>query len=259
VQNFEPPAERPAYTIDAVDNALRVLLMLRERSEVRVTDVSDELGVARSTAHRLLATLSHHGFVRQEAGSRSYRAGSVLVEIALAASGRSDIRPLARPHLAQLAARLHETVNLLVLEGDNVRFVDGVESDQPVRVTVRTGALMPAHSTSGGKVLLAELAPHHLHALYPEGPRRVTDRTITDLRELEEELAAVRREGYATNVGENEIGLNACAVPIRDRSGTVHAALVASLPAARLGPMQTPRLVQQLKQTAATIGAALAT
>jgi DNA-binding IclR family transcriptional regulator len=83
----------------------------RERSELRVTDVSDELGVARSTAHRLLATLSHHGFVRQEAGSRSYRAGSVLVEIALAWSGRSDIRPLARPHLAQLAARLHETVN----------------------------------------------------------------------------------------------------------------------------------------------------
>jgi DNA-binding IclR family transcriptional regulator len=109
-----------------------------------------------------------------------------------------------------------------VLEGDNVRFVDGVESDQPVRVTVRTGALMPAHSTSGGKVLLAELSPQHLHALYPQGLRRVADRTIVDLRELEEELAAVRREGYA------------------------QAALVASLPAARLGPMQTPRLIQQL-------------
>lgn len=249
---------RLAYTIDAVDNALRVLLLLRERTELRVTDVSDELGVARSTAHRLLATLAHHGFVRQEAGSRSYRAGTVLVEIALAAAGRSDIRPVARPHIARLAARLHETVNVLVLEGDYVRFLEGVESDQPVRVTVRTGALMPAHSTSGGKVLLAELSSRHLRALYPEGPRSVTERTITSMRELEQELVAVRREGYATNIGENEQGLSACAVPIRDADGVARAALIVSMPSARLGAVQIPQLVTQLQRTAADIGAELA-
>jgi DNA-binding IclR family transcriptional regulator len=256
VQN-KATQDRPAYTIESVDNALRVLLMLRSRVELRVTDVSDELGVARSTAHRLLGTLVHHGFVRQELRGHGYRAGPVLVEIALASSGQSDIRPVARPHIARLAAALHETVSILSLEGDHVRFLDGVESDQPVRVTARTGALMPAHSTSAGKVLLAELPPSHLRSLYPDGPERVTDRTITDLAALEEELTAVRREGYATNIGENEAGLSALAVPIRDGTGIVRAALIVSMPAARLSPVQIPQLVARLRDTAADIGANL--
>lgn len=248
---------RPPYTIESVDNALRVLLMLRTRAQLRVTEVSDELGIARSTAHRLLGTLVHHGFVRQEVRGHAYRPGPVLVEIALASSGQSDIRPVARPHITRLAADLHETVSILALEGDHVRFLDGVESDQPVRVTARTGALMPAHSTSGGKVLLAELPPSHLRSLYPAGPQAVTDRTITDLRALEDELAAVRKEGFATNLGENEAGLSALAVPVRDAKGVVRAALIVSLPASRLRPVQIPQLVSRLHDTAAGIGADL--
>ncbi len=244
---------RPAYTIEAVDNALRVLMLLRKHAELRVTDVSDELGVARSTAHRILATLVHHGFVRQDPGTRGYRAGRILVDIALASSGHLDMRTVARPHMERLAAHLHETINLIVLEGSDVRFIEGVEGDQPVRVSLRTGALMPAHSTSAGKVLLAELPLAKLRALYPNGLQGVTGRTITDMPTLEEELDAVRQVGYATNMGENELGLNAVAVPIRDSSGAVRAALVASLPASRLSPMKIPGLVVALQNAAAGI------
>lgn len=248
---------RPPYTIEAVENALRLLLMLRGRTQLRVTEVSDELGVARSTAHRLLSTVAHYGFVRHDAVNRVYRPGPVLVELALASAGHSDIRQLAKPHLERLAAALHETVNLVVLEGGDVRFIDGVESDQPVRVTLRTGTRFPAHSTSSGKVLLAALPRDRVRALYPEGPGRVTEHTISDMTRLEAELDAVRRNGYATNMDENEIGLHAVAVAITDRAGTAVAAVVVAAPAARLGPMQIPDLVTALKASATAIGTRL--
>lgn len=253
----ESKSTRPAYTIEAVENALRLLLMLRHRTELRVTEVSDQLGVARSTAHRLLTTLAHCGFVRHDTANRVYRPGPVLVELALASAGHAGIRQVAKRHLERLAATLHETVNLIVLEGSDVRFIDGVESDQPVRVTIRTGSLFPAHSTSGGKVLLAALPRDRVRALYPEGPGRVTEHTISDMTRLEAELDAVRRAGYATNMDENEIGLHAVAVPIRDAAGTAVAAVVAAAPAARLGPMQIPDLVTTLKATATAISSRL--
>ena len=140
----------PPYAIESVDKALRLLLLMRNRREIRVTDVSSELGVARSTAHRLLTTLAHHGFTVQDWVSKSYRPGRVLVEIGLAAVGELDVRRKARHHMEKLAGELRETANLVVLEGGNVRIVDGVESDQALRVTSRTGALVPAHAGREG-------------------------------------------------------------------------------------------------------------
>ncbi|MGH3750003.1 MAG: IclR family transcriptional regulator, partial [Micromonosporaceae bacterium] len=156
--------DRDPYTIESVDNALRVLLLLRQQPQVRVTDVSDQLGVARSTAHRLLSTLAHHGFVHQDRMTRAYRAGRVFIELGLAAVGDLDVRRKARQHLEALSEKLRETVNLLVLEGAGSRFIDGVEGDRPVRVSLRTGVLLPASSTSGGKVLLAELPVDEVRA-----------------------------------------------------------------------------------------------
>lgn len=243
----------PPYAIESVDKALRLLLLMRDRGEVRVTDVSDELGVARSTAHRLLMTLVHHGFAAQDRVSRSYRAGRVVVEIGLAAVGDLDVRRKARHHMEKLAAELRETVNLLVLEGAGVRFIDGVESDQALRVTSRTGALLPAHATSGGKLLLAELTDAELETLYPNGLGRVTDRTLTDAAVLHDELANARRLGYAMNRGESEPGLHAVAVCVRDHAGRAVAALAASVPAPRADPTRLRSFVEPLHRTAEAI------
>lgn len=248
---------REPGTLESVTKALQLLLLLRERAELRVTDVGRELGVAPSTAHRLLATLAHSGFVRRDARTRAYVPGSVLVEIALASSGHHDLRVNARPHMTRLSAHLHETIHLCVLEGSDVRLIDGVESDQPVRVSIRTGALLPAHSSAAGKVLLADLAAHNLRALYPHGLQAVTGATITDMRALEHQLETVRATGFATNMGENEEGLHSAAVPIHTRSDTVCAALVAALPASRLGPREVPGLVRELSASAAAISTQL--
>ena len=253
----EPAAALPAYAIESVDKALQLLLLLRDRRELRVTDVSHELGVARSTAHRLLATLAHRGFVAQDRVSRSYRAGQVVVEIGLAAVGELDVRRKAREHMERLAAQLHETINLLVLEGNSTRFIDGVESDQQVRVTSRTGTLLPAHATSGGKVLLAELSNAEVDALFPTGLVAVTERTETDPAALHRELALVRRRGYAVNRGETDLGLNAVGVAIRDHTGRAVAALAASVPAQRASTAHLHELVEPLRRTADAISSTL--
>lgn len=233
---------------------MRLLLLLRDRGEVRVTDVSVELGVARSTAHRLLMTLAHHGFVAQDRVSRVYRVGRTLYEIGLTAAGELDIRRKARQHMERLSAQLRETVNLLVLEGGGCRIIDGVEGDHPIRVASRTGTLLPAQATSGGKLLLAELPADQVDARFPDGLTSVTDRTITSLTDLHAELAVIRTQGYAVNWGESEPDLYAVAVCVRDHSQRAVAALAVSVPALRVNDAQLEMLVGHLRCAVDAIG-----
>lgn len=248
-----PAFPPPPYTVGSVDKAALILLMIRDRGEVRVTDVSDELGVARSTAHRLLLTLAYRGFVAQDRVSKSYRAGRVLVEIGLAAVGELDVRRKARRHMEALAAELHETVNLLVLEGNGTRFIDGVEGDRQLRVTSRTGTLLPANATSGGKVLLAELSDEDALALFPDGLPRVTDRTITDPDAFRAELRSVRDLGYGVNHEESAAGLDAVAVCVRDHMGRALAALAVSVPHQRMAQGLLHAMLPHIRSTAEAI------
>src|SRR6516225_9220993 len=109
-------------------------MLLRSQPRVRLSEASEHLGVALSTAHRLMAMLAYRGFVRQAPDSRAYLAGPALVEIGLAAVRQLDIRRQARPVLEGLAAALGETVHLAALEGRNVRYLDAVESSRALRV-----------------------------------------------------------------------------------------------------------------------------
>src|SRR3954470_24011660 len=123
----------------SVDNALRLLELVGQRQALRVAEAADLLGVARSTAHRLLAALRRRGFVTQDRPNGAYRPGPALYEIGLAAVSRIDIRRVARPVLEEVQEETRETVSLAVLEGATIRFVDCVESVRSVRVGNRTG------------------------------------------------------------------------------------------------------------------------
>jgi DNA-binding IclR family transcriptional regulator len=228
-----PPA--PSYPISSVNNALRLLLLFREQPSVRLTEACQYLGVAHSTAHRLLAMLAFHGFVRQDPGSRAYVAGPALVEVGLAVVQTLDVRGQARPALEQLAAQFNETSHLAVLEGNKLRYLDAVEGNQTLRVMPRTGALVPAHCTSLGKALLAELTIDELRALYPD-PNKLevcTSRSISTLKRLEKELDVVRTKGYAVNRDESEEGVGSVAIAYRD-PGHHRASIAVAAPTSRL-------------------------
>src|SRR6478735_4158629 len=132
-------AQRPQYPIESVDNALRILLLLGERRSIRLTDVSEYLSVASSTAHRLMAMLLYRGFVRQAEGSRAYEPGPALSAIAFAVLRQVDVRARLHPYLERLSAALGETVHLGRLDGSTVAFIDVVESPRAVRVGSRLG------------------------------------------------------------------------------------------------------------------------
>jgi IclR family acetate operon transcriptional repressor len=231
----------PAYPISSVDNALRLLQLFRERDAVRLTDACSYLNVAHSTAHRLLAMLVHHGFVRQDEKSRAYRPGPTLIEIGLAVVQKMDVRTEARPLLEQLAARFEETIHLVILEGTQVRYIDAVESTRALRVAPRMGTLLPAHCTSAGKALLAELSPEMLQRMYadPASLERLTDLSLSTFSQLNGALDEIRSTGYATNYEESEEGVGSVAIALRDGRGDAVAAIAVAVPTTRLN--QTAR------------------
>jgi DNA-binding IclR family transcriptional regulator len=250
--------ERPAYPIGSVDNALRLLLMFRERRTVRIADASREMNVARSTAHRLMQMLQYHGFVEQDPESKAYIAGPALVEVGLSVVRDLDIRAVARPYLQELVDELQETAHLVQRRGRDILFLDTIESPRLLRVGGRTGTMLPAHSTAAGKVLLAGISVDQLHKLYPETTlKALTARTTTSRRDLEDELATVREVGYATNYGEGEIDVGAVSVALGGLRGEPIAAVTVSSPLARLSEELVPRYAATLQAVAARMSASL--
>ena len=136
--------------------------------------------MARSTAHRMLATLLSEGFVRQDPVTKTYGPGRRMLEVGLAALRNLDVRAAARPELEALRDELGETVHLVLLEGTHILFVDSVESNRAVRVGSRTGMTMPAHCTAAGKVILAGLPPDALEEYLDALPAGLTPRSMED-------------------------------------------------------------------------------
>ena len=251
----EQTGRRPTYPITSVDNALRLLALFREREKVRLSDAREHLGVAHSTAHRLLAMLAYHGFVRQDKDSRVYLAGPALVEIGLAAVRHMDIRRHARPVLEELAGRYGETAHLSVLEAGRVRYLDAVESSRALRVAARTGTALAANCTASGKAMLAALPAPELAALFPDGPGTpalpaLTGHSITSRGQLEDELAAVRERGFALNREESEDGVASVAVAVLDGRRAPVAALSVSAPISRLADGLAGEIAAQLRVVA---------
>ncbi|MFJ6900657.1 IclR family transcriptional regulator [Streptomyces hokutonensis] len=202
--------------VSSVDNALTVLLLFKSRKVLRVADVAGHLGVARSTAHRLLVSLTQRGFAAQEPITRAYIPGPELTEIGLAVVDMLDIRGRARPYMTALAQELQETVSLVVLEGANIRFLDSIESPQILRVGSRTGQILPAHCVSGGKALLSTLSRDTIDGLYPvEELPALTPRSIGTKTALLQALDVIREHGYATNQEESEPDVTAVAVTLQ--------------------------------------------
>lgn len=245
----------PQYPIESVDNALKLLLLLGERSELRLTDASRYLGVASSTAHRLLAMLQYRGFIRQDSRTKAYGPGPALTGVAFSILGRMDIPRLARPILQDLSENLGETIHLGVLEGATVRFLDAIESSKAVRVASRLGKALPAHATSTGKALLAELTLDELHRLYPEEElSQVTNKSISRRSELERQLQRVRRQGYAINREESEEGVASVAVSVPSRAPGLRLALNASAPVGRLPAGKVKNVGAALTEAACRLG-----
>lgn len=224
-------ADTPAPVL-SVDRALVLLSALRDGEVLSVTDAATRLGVAPSTAHRLLSSLVLRGYAAQ-ARDRRYRLGAALLTPRSEQLTLSRVRSLAHPILERLHDLVGETVQLMVRHGRNIRFLDGVECDLPLRVGVRVGDEMPAHCSAGGKAILAAMPAVELDRLYEQGLPRWPTARYHDLPSLRRHLGLVRRRGYGMNLEETEQGVSGVGVAVRDRLDRPIAALTVAVPTSR--------------------------
>jgi IclR family transcriptional regulator, acetate operon repressor len=245
------------YPITSVSKAAKILALLTDTSQIRLSDVAAHIDVAASTAHRMLTTLEAEGLLMQDPVTRCYVPGPVLVDIAAGIGPKRTRWEAARSYMAQLGTLVGETINLVCLQGTDAVFVESVESNNALRVSSRQGTVLPAHAVSGGKALLAQLSREELDLLYPESDlESLTENTLTTRSALLEELEQISARGYATNFGEGERDIGGVAVLVSGDGESASTALAVSAPSARLTPERIEELIPPLKATAALLHAA---
>jgi DNA-binding IclR family transcriptional regulator len=245
--------DQPGSNLQSVRRALRALELISESGECGVTELGRKLGVHKATASRLVATLAERGFVERDPITEKYRLGFGLIALAGAAVGANDLVRSARPIIEDLAERTRETVNVGVLSGDAVVYVDQVAGTRSIVSVNWVGQRTPLHCTSNGKVLLAFMREDARDRLLAEPLPRLTPRTITDPDRLRSQLTEIRARGYAQTMDELEEGLNAVAAPIRGMNGDLVAALSVSGPAFRMRGVDLPRIGRATAEAAAVV------
>ncbi|MTE20774.1 helix-turn-helix domain-containing protein [Streptomyces sp. TRM43335] len=237
-----------------VDRALSILPLLA-RGPANLEQVARHLDVHKSTALRLLRTLHEHGMVHRQQDQR-YRLGARLIALAQEAVENIDVRAVAHPHLVELGAACGHTVHLAVRQEDEVVYIDKVESRRPVRMYSRIGRPVAITVAAVAKVLLADLPEAERRALaerleYPSHTPRSTPGPAAFLAEL----ARVREQGWATDLGGHEETINCVAAPVRGADGRAVAALSVSAPVVAAGADELMRLLPLVRRTADAVGA----
>ncbi|WP_149183890.1 IclR family transcriptional regulator [Streptomyces sp. TRM49041] len=235
-----------------VDRALSILPLLA-RGPADLGQVAERLGVHKSTALRLLRTLHEHGLVHRQRDQR-YRLGARLFALAQEAAENLDVREIAHPHLVRLNERTGHTVHLAVREEDEVLYIDKVDSRYPVRMYSRIGRPVAVTVAAVAKVILADLPEAERHALtarldYP----RYTPRSTPNAAALRMELATVREQGWAADLGGHEESVNCVAAPVRGADGRVAAALSVSAPNVVVTAEELLALLPLVRRTAEAI------
>ncbi len=221
---------------DFIQSLERGLAVIRafdaEHPRLTLSEVAHATGLSRASARRSLLTLVHGGYVCVEDGVFALRPR--VLELGYGYLSSMSLPEVAEPHLERLAAEVHESSSMSVLDGDDIVYISRVSASRIMAVSINVGTRFPAYVTSMGRVLLAGLPPSELDAyLHRVALRRFTPHTITSTETLRREIDRVRAQGWAIVDQELEEGLRALAVPVKRQDGKVIAAVNVSSHASR--------------------------
>ncbi len=227
--------ENTKYSLKVLQKAMKILNLYDAKGKaLSLTEINDLLSFNKASTFRIIKNLEGAGYLVRDPGSMKFKLGPKLFQLGSLAEPGSDIARIARPFLQKLNERCGETVHLATLLNGEALYLDKIEGKKTIRVITRTGTRLHAHCSGVGKVLLSGLSNEDLTRLINEkGLIRFTDNTITDVNVLTKELANIRRNGYAVDNEEVEVGLKCVAAPIRDSEGKIVAALSISAPTER--------------------------
>ncbi|HHZ16567.1 MAG TPA: IclR family transcriptional regulator [Clostridia bacterium] len=230
--------ETPYYVINSVIRTLEIINCLSQLGEASVSDVSNCLKMTKSTIHRFLASMKYAGFLEQNPENQKYRLSIKLFEIGNRVIGRLNISEIAKPIMLELAEKTGETVNLAILDGFEVVYIEKCVSQNCLRMDCDIGGRDPAYCTGLGKAMLAFLPEEELDRhLASEKLQAKTINTITVPQALKAELKTIRENGYAVDKEELIQGINCLAAPIRNNENKVVAAISISAPKVRVNKM----------------------
>ena len=202
-------------SIRAVERALDVLQCFTSQTpELTMSQISERIGINKSTVHRLLLTLERNRFVERDLSTGMYRPGPRLLQIASLAREQNNLRRIALPFLQDLCSEYRENVNLALLDGADVIYVDVVEGSQRVKLAAVPGQRLPAFSTASGKAILAFLPEDRVRQILERGMPQYTTTTVNSFEKFFEEAVRIRTRGFAISEHEFEEGINAIAAPV---------------------------------------------
>lgn len=224
--------QNPIQVAERLFGALEYLVRNGQSS---LTELTQALHLNKSTAHRILASLQCMDYVRQDPESGRYEATFKLVDLADRLMEQVDVAQMARPHLKNLAARVKETVHFVERDGSEVIYIDKVDPyDHSIRMTSHIGSRMPFYRSGVGKAMAANMSDPEIRTLWENCTiERRTAYTITNLDEFMDEIAEVRRKGYALDNEENEAGVRCIAAALSLDGGSRYAFSI-SVPISRM-------------------------
>lgn len=253
----EPTSEKPSFQV--LERTFSILdLFDEDHPEWSTTEVARGLGLPIPTVHRILAALRRHGYVSQHEESKRFRLGIAALQLGDRAREVVDLRSVALPALRRLSQEAGETALLTVLTPSHDRGVclERVETAQPLRLSVQPGRQLPLHAGASQKALLASLPTEEIERVIDAGLEHLCHATITDPQLLREELATIRRRGWASSYEETNLGVWGVAVPVLSPRGVVCAIGIAG-PSPRLTADRVRGDVERVHAAATRIATAL--
>lgn len=241
--------------IQSVDRALLILDLFDEHTtELKITDISERMGLHKSTVHSLLKTLQEHHYINQNTENGKYSLGMKLLERGSCVIHSLDIRLLAKKYLLDLSLKTGQTTHLVILDGKEGVYVDKVDGHQSVIRYSRIGRRIPLHCSAVGKALIAFKEQEEIKKILSGYIYNAqTEYTITNEADFFLELEKVSHRGYAIDNQENEPGVRCIAVPIRNHQNDIIAAISISTLTSRVDDAKLEEFAVLLKQAASEL------
>jgi len=222
---------RKSSSIQSIERAFSIIDFLDSMGEMGISEMSRHLSLERSTVHRIVSTMKNLGYLTQNPMNAKYSNSFRFFEIGNNVVKRLGLRQQCAPFLRELSEQTHEAVNLAILDGNMVIYIDKIESKSTIKVDLSVGKRFPPYCTGLGKALLAWLPDNRIDEILGAPPfRRFTPNTLTTRKAVKEELQKVRKNGFSVDDEEYVQGLLCIAAPVRGSSGEVIAALSVALP-----------------------------
>ncbi|MCC9295226.1 IclR family transcriptional regulator [Clostridium sp. MT-14] len=244
-------ARKNDYNINSLLKSLNVLEDLIEHGEISIIELSSNLGLGKSTVHRILGTFKTMGYVDQNKDNNKYYPTLKIFELGTKVANRIPLKKIIRPYLEEIYRKSHETVNFAILDKDEVVFIDKIVTAEPLRIELEIGKRVPVYCCALGKAILAFSGDVDITKLNFE---KITDNTVNSPEKLMEQIKAVKQNGYAIEYEEYIEGLICIAVPIKNQFNQSVAAISIATPTIRMNDERKKQFIKLLQEIVYKIG-----